>query len=118
MKSGPCQQQATLGTQIRPVALEDLLGRHPVQLEEVRIAECLMGQVVLVTGAAGSIGSELCRQIARFSPKLIVAFDFAETGLFFMEREFREKFPAIAFAAEIGSVQDSGGLRELFAKFP
>ena len=109
-------EQASLGKQIRPVSLEDLLGRHPVQLEQQRIADCLRHQAVLVTGAAGSIGSELCRQIARFDPGLIVAFDIAETGLFYLEKEFQEKFPQINLVPEIGSIQDQTRLREIFAK--
>jgi len=110
-------EQTNLGKQIRPVALEDLLGRHPVQLEHERIADRLRGEVILVTGAAGSIGSELCRQIARFNPQLIVAFDIAETGLFYLEKEFQEKFPQIVTVPEIGSIQDPSRLRELFAKY-
>jgi len=109
-------EQASLGKQIRPVSLEDLLGRHPVQLEHQRIAERLRGQVILVTGAAGSIGSELCRQIARFDPELIVAFDIAETALFYLEKEFQEKFPQVSIAPEIGSIQDQARLREVFTK--
>ncbi len=114
---GEMIELANLGKQIRPVALEDLLGRQPVQLEQERIAERLLGEVVLVTGAAGSIGSELCRQIARFKPRRLVAFDVAETALFFLEREFQEKFPQIAVTPEIGSIQDRPRLRELFAKY-
>jgi len=110
-------EQASLGKQIRPVSLEDLLGRNPVQLEQQKIAEHLRDQVILVTGAAGSIGSELCRQIARFNPEFIVAFDIAETALFYLEREFREKFPQVAIAPEIGSIQDQARLRELFTKY-
>lgn len=109
--------QANLGKQIRPVALEDLLGRQPVQLEQQRIAERLLGEVILVTGAAGSIGSELCRQIARFNPRQIVAFDIAESALFYLEREFQEKFPQTTIIPEIGSIQDRSRLRELFAKY-
>src|ERR1035437_6063291 len=67
-----------LATQIRDVAVEDLLGRNPIHLEENQIRRTLQGKVVLVTGAAGSIGSELCRQIARFLPAGIVGFEIAE----------------------------------------
>jgi FlaA1/EpsC-like NDP-sugar epimerase len=109
--------QASLGKQIRPVALEDLLGRKPVQLDQQKIAGGLQGEVILVTGAAGSIGSELCRQIGRFGPRLIVAFDIAETALFFLEKEFREKFPQVSIVPEIGSIQDRFRVRELFGKY-
>jgi FlaA1/EpsC-like NDP-sugar epimerase len=109
--------QANLGKQIRPVAVEDLLGRKPVHLDQPRIAGRFRGEVVLVTGAAGSIGSELCRQIARFTPGLIVAFDIAETALYYLEREFQEKFPQTFITSEIGSIQDRSRLRELFARY-
>ena len=82
--------------QIREVAVEDLLGRNPVRLEEDQIRGTLEGKVVLVTGAAGSIGSELCRQIARFQPAGIVGFEIAESPLFEIDREMRQTFPADA----------------------
>ena len=82
-----------LATQIRDVAVEDLLGRNPVRLEEDQIRGTLEGKVVLVTGAAGSIGSELCRQIARFHPAGIVGFEIAESPLFEIDREMRQAFP-------------------------
>ena len=75
--------------QIREVSVEDLLGRTPVHLEENQIRGALEGKVVLVTGAAGSIGSELCRQIARFHPAGIVGFEIAESPLFEIDREMR-----------------------------
>ncbi len=115
---GEMIEQANLGTQIRPVALEDLLGRQPVQLEQERIAAHLSGQVVLVTGAAGSIGSELCRQIARFHPKLSRGFRYCrDASYFFLEKEFHEKFSEIAITPEIGSIQDLPRLRQLFGKY-
>ncbi len=83
----------TLANQIRDVAVEDLLGRNPVRLEENLIRGTLEGKVVLVTGAAGSIGSELCRQIARFGPAGIVGFEIAESPLFEIDREMRQAFP-------------------------
>ena len=86
-----------LARQIRNIALEDLLGRMPIRLEQDQIASTLSGKTVLVTGAAGSIGSELCRQIARFSPASVVAFDLAETALFYLELEMRERFPLVLF---------------------
>ncbi len=104
-------------TQIRDVAVEDLLGRQPVRLDVESIREKLAGRVVLVTGAAGSIGSELCRQIARFDPSMLVGFEISETALFFLDREMREKHPGVGFAAEIGSVQNERRLAEVFAKY-
>lgn len=92
--------------QIREVAVEDLLGRTPIRLEENQIRSTIAGKVILVTGAAGSIGSELCRQIARFRPAGIVGFDIAESPLFEIEQEMLKTFPKVPFYPEIGSVQN------------
>jgi FlaA1/EpsC-like NDP-sugar epimerase len=101
---GELIQDAELGKQIRDVAVEDLLGRKPVQLDQERIRERIQGKVVMVTGAAGSIGSEICRQIAAFHPHAIVGFDEAETPLFQIDRELRRRFPDLTFHPEIGSI--------------
>ena len=93
-----------LGKQIRDVAVEDLLGRKPVHLDQRRIRERIQGKVVMVTGAAGSIGSEICRQIARFDPLALVGFDGAETPLFQLDRELNNKFPDLTFYPEIGNI--------------
>ena len=106
-----------LATQIREVAVEDLLGRNPVQLEEDQIRGMLRGKVVLVTGAAGSIGSELCRQIARFHPAGIVGFEIAESPLFEIDREMRQAFPKTPFHPEIGSVQNRTRLDEVLRQY-
>ena len=82
-----------LDKQIRNIDVEDLLGRKAVRLNQDHIKERIHGKVVMVTGAAGSIGSELCRQIARFNPAALIAFDIAETPLFQIERELRRDFP-------------------------
>lgn len=103
--------------QIRDVAVEDLLGRTPVHLQETLIRRSLEGKVVLVTGAAGSIGSELCRQIARFHPAGVVAFEIAESPLFEIDREMRETFPEIPFYPEIGSVQNRARLDDVFRQY-
>ena len=76
---GSLIQGMDLGRQIRDIAVEDILGRQSVKLNQDDITERIQGKVVMVTGAAGSIGSELCRQIARFHPAAIVGFDVAET---------------------------------------
>ena len=106
--------QKILVEQIREVRLEDLLGRPPVELEEGAIRSSIEGSVVLVTGAGGSIGSELCRQIARFSPAAIVGFDHAETALYQIDQELRTRFPRLVFHPEIGSVQNRRRLEEVF----
>ena len=102
--------------QIREVAVEDILGREPVELDRRRISGRLRGRVAMVTGAAGSIGSELCAQIARFEPAALVAFEISESALFHLERSLLERFPALSFHAEIGSVQNVERLRELFRR--
>jgi FlaA1/EpsC-like NDP-sugar epimerase len=99
--------------QIREVAVEDLLGRSPVLLDEHAIRETVGDRVVMVTGAAGSIGSELCRQIARFDPRRIVGYEIAETPLFEIDRELRKTFPSLDFRPEIGSVQNRSRLDEV-----
>ena len=99
--------------QIREVAVEDLLGRNPVRPEEDEIRGTLEGKVVLVTGAAGSIGSELCRQIARFHPAGIVGFEIAESPLFEIDLEMRQAFSAVPFYPEMGSIQNRTRLDEV-----
>ena len=106
-----------LAGQIREVAVEDLLGRTPVRLEEKKIRTTIEGKVVLVTGAAGSIGSELCKQIARFHPAAIVGFEIAESPLFEIDREMRREFPSIPFCPEIGSVQNRVRLDEVLSQY-
>jgi len=106
-----------LVTQIRDVAVEDLLGRNPVRLDESEIRATLEDKVVLVTGAAGSIGSELCRQIARFHPAGIVGFETAESPLFEIDREMRRSFPGAPFYPEIGSIRDRARLDEVLRRY-
>lgn len=88
------------------LVIEDLLGRKPIVLDTSQIASRITGQMVMVTGAAGSIGSELCRQIARFNPRSIIGYGINETALFFMEREMQELYPDVPFVPCIGSVQN------------
>jgi len=106
-----------LANQIRDVAVEDLLGRTPVRLEEEQIRDTLEGKVVFVTGAAGSIGSELCRQIARFHPAGIVGFEIGESPLFEIDREMRQAFPQTPFYPEIGSIQNRARLNEVLRQY-
>ncbi len=106
-----------LATQIRDVAVEDLLGRNPVHLEEGQIRGAVQGKVVLITGAAGSIGSELCRQLARFRPARIVGFEIAESALFELDREMRHTFPETPFSPVIGSIQNRARLDEVLRRY-
>lgn len=102
--------------QIRDVAVEDLLGRSPVLLDEHAIRETLGDRVVMVTGAAGSIGSELCRQIARFGPRKIIGYEMAETPLFEIDRELIRLYPQLDFQAEMGSIQNRRRLDEVLRR--
>jgi FlaA1/EpsC-like NDP-sugar epimerase len=103
--------------QIREVAVEDLLGRTPVRLEEGKIRATIEGKMVMVTGAAGSIGSELCRQIALFHPAGIVGFEIAESPLFEIDREMKLTFPHVPFHPEIGSIQNRASVEEVLNKY-
>ncbi len=114
---GEVIEECGLAGQIREVAVEDLLGRNPVRLEVSQICEVLEGKIVLVTGAAGSIGSELCRQIARFRPAGIVGFEIAESPLFEIDREMHRTFPAVPFYPEIGSVQNRARLDDVLSQY-
>ena len=99
---------------IREVSFEDILGRDPVNLDMERIGEYLTGKVVLVSGAGGSIGSELCRQISSFGPRNLVLLDKTENSLFHVEMEFRQKFPDILITPILGSVKHQSFLDQLF----
>jgi len=102
--------------QIREVRLEDLLGRPPVEWAEGEVRAGIEGQVILVTGAGGSIGSELCRQIARFRPRALIGLDQAETALYHVEQQIHEQFPGIEFYPEVGSIQNWRRLLEIFTE--
>ncbi len=102
-------------SQFRQVQLEDLLGREPVQLDDGGLRGWLGEHVVLVTGAGGSIGSELARQIAQFRPRLLVLFELSEFALYLLEQEFQEKFPALPIACVVGDVKDAALLNKVFA---
>ncbi len=101
------------GAQIRDVSLNHLLAREPVQLNEGRVRSCISGRAVMVSGASGSIGSELCRQIARFHPRKLVALDQAESELFKLEMELRKNFPELDLAAEIGDIREGRRVDEI-----
>ena len=106
-----------LGKQLREVALEDLLGRSAIQMDRQQMAEKLQNRTALVTGAAGSIGSELCRQIAACRPAALVAFDMSESALFHIECEIRKNYPELDFHAEIGSAQNRQRLSDICASY-
>ena len=99
---------------IREVSYEDLLGRDPVSLDLTSIGGYLRNGVVLISGAGGSIGSELCRQIAEFSPKNLILLDKTENNLFNLEMEFRQNFPQTPITPILGDVQHKEFLTRLF----
>jgi len=103
-------------TDVREVQLEDLLGREPVKIDTQEIKSYLKDKTVLVTGAAGSIGSELCRQIAKFQPRELMMLDHEETGLFKIERELKEKFPVMERIAILGDIKDEGKMERVFTQ--
>jgi len=102
---------------VRDIEPDDLLGREPVQLDEAGIGAVLQGKTVLITGAGGSIGSELCRQVARFHPGRIVLYELSEFNLYTIEQELTERFPAIALTRLMGDVKDLAHLRHTMAKW-
>jgi FlaA1/EpsC-like NDP-sugar epimerase len=112
---GEIIENKTIASQIREVDVQDLLCRNPVHLDHHLIRDKIEGRVVMVTGCAGSIGSELCRQIARFRPAAIVGFEIAETPLFHIDRAMRAEFPDVIFFAEIGSIQNQRRLESVVA---
>jgi len=93
-------------SQIRHVELDDLLGRDPVVLDTAGLGNWISGRCIMVTGAGGSIGAELCRQIARFKPTRLVLFESSELALYTIEQEFRAKFPTLSLVFMIGDVKD------------
>ena len=102
---------------LREVEPEDLLGREPVQLDEAGIAGTLAGKTVLITGAGGSIGSELCRQVARYAPARLVLLELSEFNLYTIEQELTQSFPALPLARLMGDVKDLAPLRAVFAQW-
>lgn len=100
---------------LREIEPEDLLGREPVRLDESGVAAVVAGRTVLITGAGGSIGSELCRQVAQFAPARIVLYELSEFNLYTIEQELSQAFPAVELVRLIGDVKDLAHLRASFA---
>jgi FlaA1/EpsC-like NDP-sugar epimerase len=105
-------------SQVRPVELDDLLGRDPVALDSSGLRGWLQGRTAMVTGAGGSIGTEICRQIARFQPARLVLYEANELALYRIEQEFRDRFPEVPIACFLGDVKDSRRLAEAMRAFP
>lgn len=102
---------------MRDVAIEDLLGREQVKLDLEPVFEFLHGKSVMVTGGGGSIGSELCRQIASHSPGRLIIFDIYENNAYDIQNELKKKYPELDLVVLIGSVRDSGRLQAVFSQY-
>lgn len=104
------------GNKIRNIELEDLLRREPVKLNLEEIAAYLTGKTVLVSGAGGSIGSELCRQICSFKPHSLIVLDYSENNLFDVDNELREVWPDIQIETELADIKDRARLQLVFSR--
>mgnify|MGYP004653376751 FL=1 len=102
---------------LRDVSVEDLLGREPLRTDMSDVFEMIKGKTILVTGGGGSIGSELCRQIAAHQPERLVIFDIYENNAYAIQQELREKYPEMELTVLIGSVRDSRRLEYVFKKY-
>src|ERR1035437_5064519 len=102
---------------MKPIQFEDLLGREEIQIDMEKIAQQTKNKVILITGAAGSIGSELVRQLAQFEPKLLLVFDMAETPLHNLRLEMERCFPNLKFVPIIGDVRSQNRLDFVFRTY-
>lgn len=102
---------------IRDVSVEDLLRREPVELDSQVLAETMKNRVILVTGAGGSIGSEICRQVAACGPRQLILVERAENNLFFIERDLKERFPELAIVPCVADVCDETRMESVFSTY-
>lgn len=121
MKSLPGLYQLANGdvslSKLKPVAVEDLLGRDPIKVNMDEIFSQLKGKVIMVTGGGGSIGSELCRQIAAHDPKELVIFDVYENNAYDIQQELKKKYPNLKLDVILGSVRDSRKIFKVFETY-
>jgi len=103
--------------QVRSVSIEDLLGREPVVLDDAGLHGLIEHRVAMVTGAGGSIGSELCRQIAKFEPSLLVFLEVSEFALYQLEQELAQTCPALRVACLVGDVKDKSRVEEVLLRY-
>lgn len=104
-------------SKLRPVSIDDLLGREEIQVNLDEIMDYVSGKVVMVTGGGGSIGSELCRQIAQHNPKRLVIFDIYENNAYEIQQELKRNHPELTLSTLIGSVRDESRLDAVFEKY-
>ena len=104
-------------SQMRHVDISDLLGREVVQLDMLQLEKFLKDKVILVTGAGGSIGSEMCRQVCAFGPKLLLLVEQAENPLFFIERELRKNFPDVQMKAVICDIAETARVNQVYEQY-
>ena len=121
LKNLPGMFQLALGqvyvSNMRDVSLEDLLGREPITADMTEVYDFINGKTVLVTGGGGSIGSELCRQIAEHNPRQLIIFDVYENNAYSIQLELKEKHPDLNLVTLIGSVRDSRRIFQVFAEY-
>ena len=121
LKNLPGMYQLVLGqvtaSDMRNVSVEDLLGRDPIRVDLQEVFQFINGKTVLVTGGGGSIGSELCRQIAAHSPKELIIFDIYENNAYSIQLELKEKYPDLKLIVLIGSVRDSRRIYQVFETY-
>lgn len=108
---------AVTASHMQDVAVEDLLGRDPIKVNMDEIFDFIKGKVILVTGGGGSIGSELCRQIAKHEPKQLIILDIYENNAHAIGLELKDKYPALNLEVLIGSVRDSKRINQVFEKY-
>lgn len=106
-----------LASQLRKVKIEDLLGRDEIVINDGNIRNLIEGKVIFVTGGAGSIGSELSRQIARYSPKQLINVDINENSIYFLELEMKRRYPNLELISEICNVREKEKLEILFKRY-
>ncbi|PIU52118.1 nucleoside-diphosphate sugar epimerase [Candidatus Desantisbacteria bacterium CG07_land_8_20_14_0_80_39_15] len=104
-------------TDVRKVKPEDLLGRKTVEINNEDAKNFLQDKIILVTGAGGSIGSEICRQIVKFKPAQLIFYDHNENDVYFLELELKEKHPDIKFSTVIGDIKDISLLKNIFSNY-
>ncbi|MBQ8521861.1 MAG: polysaccharide biosynthesis protein [Bacteroides sp.] len=107
----------SINFQMRNVQIEDLLGRDEIKVNLSKIEEGLTGRIIMVTGAAGSIGSELCRQLCKFRPQLLILFDFSETATYEIDMELRKNYPDVPLQVVIGDVRDRNRVESQISRY-